>query len=76
MTHRGSSRQRYREFVQKYKQRQLDEPGETGDASSTESRRPDRGKRREYLRDYLRWLWPHRYAVGAVFVLALVSAGL
>ncbi len=76
MTHRGSSRQRYREFVQKYKRRELDEPTEGGDASSGESRRPARGKRREYLRDYLRWLWPHRYAVGAVFVLALVSAGL
>ena len=34
------------------------------------------GKRREYLREYLRWLWPHRYRVGAVFVLALVAAGL
>ena len=72
----GSSRQRYREFVQKYKQRQLDEPAEAGDASGAESRRPDHTKRREYLRDYLRWLWPHRYAVGAVFLLALLAAGL
>ena len=76
MTHRGSSRERYREFVQKYKRRELDEPTEGGDASSAESKRPARGKRREYLRDYLRWLWPHRYAIGAVFLLALVSAGL
>jgi ATP-binding cassette subfamily B protein len=35
-----------------------------------------RGKRREYLREYLRWLWPHRYAVGAVFLFALLTAGL
>ncbi|MGH2566698.1 MAG: ABC transporter ATP-binding protein, partial [Bacteroidota bacterium] len=35
-----------------------------------------RGKRRDYLREYLRWLWPYRYAVGLVFVLALVAAGL
>jgi ATP-binding cassette subfamily B protein/subfamily B ATP-binding cassette protein MsbA len=35
-----------------------------------------RGKRRQYLREYLRWLWPHRYAVGAVFLLALLAAGL
>ena len=60
----GSSRQRYREFVQKYKQRQLDEPAEAGDASSAESRRPDHTKRRAFLRDYISWLWPHRFAVG------------
>ena len=35
-----------------------------------------RGKRREYLRDYLRWLRPLRAAVALVFVLALVRAGL
>ncbi|HEV2445211.1 MAG TPA: ABC transporter ATP-binding protein [Candidatus Sulfopaludibacter sp.] len=33
-------------------------------------------KRREYLREYMRWLWPHRYAVGALFTLALIVAGL
>ena len=38
--------------------------------------RPERGKRREYLREYVRWLWPHRYAVGFFFLLALISAGL
>ena len=75
MSRRDSSRQRYREFVQKYKERQLDEAGEASDAASAESRRPERGKRREYLRDYLRWLWPHRYAVGAVFALALLTRG-
>ncbi|MEX2140678.1 MAG: ABC transporter ATP-binding protein [Pirellulales bacterium] len=35
-----------------------------------------RTKRRQYLREYLRWLWPHRYAVAAVFFLALLTAGL
>jgi ATP-binding cassette subfamily B protein/subfamily B ATP-binding cassette protein MsbA len=34
------------------------------------------GKRREYLRDYVRWLWPHRYAVVGFFLLALSTAGL
>ena len=76
MSSLGSSRQRYREFVQKYKRRQLDEPAETGDASSAESRRPDPTKRRAFLRDYIGWLWPHRFAVGSVFILALLSAGL
>jgi ATP-binding cassette subfamily B protein/subfamily B ATP-binding cassette protein MsbA len=35
-----------------------------------------RGKRREYLGEYLRWLKPLRLAVGAVFLLALIRAGL
>jgi ATP-binding cassette subfamily B protein/subfamily B ATP-binding cassette protein MsbA len=34
------------------------------------------GKRREYLREYVRWLRPHRGAVAVVFGLALVTAGL
>ena len=35
-----------------------------------------RGKRREYLREYLAWLWPHRYAVVVLAVFALITAGL
>jgi ATP-binding cassette, subfamily B, bacterial len=75
MSHRGSSRQRYAEFVQKYKRHQLDDPAAAKD-SGRESARPEPVKRREYLRDYLRWLWPHRYAIGTVFALALLTAGL
>jgi ATP-binding cassette, subfamily B, bacterial len=71
------SRHRYREFVQKYRLRQLDDPAETGqDAPPPAARGLMGGKRREYLRDYLRWLWPHRYAVVGFFILALVTAGL
>ncbi len=29
-----------------------------------------------YVRAYLRWLRPHRFAIGAVFTLALMRAGL
>src|SRR5205814_10559145 len=32
--------------------------------------------RRAYVRDYLRWLRPHWYELGVVFVLALAVAGL
>jgi len=72
-----SSRQRYRDFRQDYRQRRLDDSDEgAGHAPAPESLHARRGKRREYLREYLRWLWPHRYAVGIVFVLALVTAGL
>jgi ATP-binding cassette subfamily B protein/subfamily B ATP-binding cassette protein MsbA len=35
-----------------------------------------RGKRKQYLREYLRWLWPHRVAVGGVFGLALLGAAM
>jgi len=34
-----------------------------------------KARRREYLRTYLHWLWPHRFAVSIVFGLALVTAG-
>jgi ATP-binding cassette subfamily B protein/subfamily B ATP-binding cassette protein MsbA len=33
-------------------------------------------KRRQYLREYLRWLWPYRWSVAFVFFLALITAGL
>ncbi len=84
-SHRRSSRRRYLGFVEDYKRRRLDDSEEGGDepkpfdgsekdgnGKSPESRR----KRREYLREYMRWLWPHRYAVVALFILALLAAGL
>jgi ATP-binding cassette subfamily B protein/subfamily B ATP-binding cassette protein MsbA len=47
------------------------------DAQTDENGSPKtKAKRRQYLREYLRWLWPHRYAVAVVFVLALATAGL
>jgi ATP-binding cassette subfamily B protein/subfamily B ATP-binding cassette protein MsbA len=91
VTHPRSSRQRYRAFVEDYRARRLDDiPGLSGDGKrpGDPGRPADRARslrglfgraaphRREYLRDYLRWLKPHRYAVAAVFVLALVGAGL
>ena len=75
----GTSRERYRTFVGRYNRQQLDEasePNESNDVLTPESRRRKQQKRREYLRDYLRWLWPHRFAVAGVFGLALLSAGL
>ena len=88
--HPRSSRQRYRGFVEDYRQQRLDDEADGvvkkrddaaasgGNGASPE--RPSgvfpRGKRREYLRVYLRWLWPHRFAVAGVFLFALVSAGL
>ncbi len=72
-----SSRQRYRQFLQDYKQRRLDDADEAGeDAPPPEPKQPGPSRRREYLRDYLRWLWPYRYATAAVFGFALLAAGL
>src|SRR5262245_9304783 len=80
MTQPRSSRRRYLKFVEDYRQRRLDAETEArsrkpGDDSAGDDRAPV-ARRREYMRDYLRWLWPHRYATAAVFGLALVSAGL
>lgn len=88
-SHPHSSRQRYQQFVSDYQSRKLDETTEAdkrgkpdnadkpeSEKSETESRNERKGKRREYLREYFRWLWPHRYAVVAVFLFALLVAGL
>ncbi len=84
-----TSRQRYLRFVQDYKQGRLDdqvdaakglkpaeEPARVDEGSTGKAAGWLAGKRREYVREYLRWLWPHRYRVAVVFVLALIGAGL
>jgi ATP-binding cassette subfamily B protein/subfamily B ATP-binding cassette protein MsbA len=87
-----SSRQRYRRFVEDYSTGQLDDrtdaerngarlaapvtADDEGAPRSFWARMRPRGKRREYLRDYLRWLRPLRGALALVFVLALIRAGL
>ncbi len=80
---RPSSRARYRKFVDDYKAQRLDEAIDAEKAArqtpvAGEAKKPGlmAGKRREYLRDYFRWLWPHRFAAGAFFLLALTTAGL
>jgi ATP-binding cassette subfamily B protein/subfamily B ATP-binding cassette protein MsbA len=64
-----SSRGRYRRFVEDYRHRRLDEVQPAQPAAPA-------GKRREYVRAYLRWLAPHRAAVASVLILALTVAGL
>lgn len=74
-----SSRQRYGRFVDDYRRGRVDETLESGDgarASATVDPRQRRSKRRAYFREYIRWLWPYRYGVAFLFVLALVRAGL
>ena len=84
---RGPSRQRYQRFVDDYKRRRLDDatdaarglrPIDTaGDRSGESDTSPRRSRaRRQYMREYLRWLRPYRYAIGFVFLLALIRGGL
>lgn len=63
-----SSRQRFRDFLEAYRAGRI--VVDDHDAPETAPERP--GGRREYLRDYLRWLRPHR---GAIAALALLSVG-
>ena len=80
MSRAESSRRRYRTFVKAYRDRTLEDPADGEKkpkaGGTAEDKAKAAGKRREYLREYLRWLWPHRFAVAGVFVLALVAAGL
>ena len=74
MSRLPASRSNYRAFVEKYKLRQLDDG-----TAATDAKEPGglvAGRRREYLRDYLRWLRPHRLELAGVFLLALLVAGL
>ncbi|MGH7448599.1 MAG: ABC transporter ATP-binding protein, partial [Longimicrobiales bacterium] len=86
--HPRSSRQQYRRFVDDYRNRRLDDTGEEGhdgkhveasadgDTTNPPAKRLLSGNRRQYVREYLHWLRPHRLAVGFVFLLALIGAGL
>src|SRR5262245_24203782 len=83
MSQLRSSRARFRDFLEKYRRGQLDD--ETDARKGATSALPDAkakpkkllgGKRREYARDYLRWLKPHRGGIAMVFAFALAAAGL
>lgn len=69
------SRDRYREFVGKYKQRKLDDTPKPADAPEPDTP-PNALTRRDHLRAYLRWLRPHRVAVAGILLLSLVVAGM
>ena len=77
-----SSRHRYRGFRKAYRERRLDThtdvPGsKPADTPAAEDASPEgKARRRATLREYVRWLWPYRFAVGGVFLLAVVRAGM
>jgi ATP-binding cassette subfamily B protein/subfamily B ATP-binding cassette protein MsbA len=73
----------YQRFVGDYRARRLDEitdearHGKQPDTSAGGKDDPARkARRRQYVREYLQWLRPHRGAVGTVFGLALIAAGM
>jgi ATP-binding cassette, subfamily B, bacterial len=76
MNRHRSSRRRYGEFREDYKAARLDARAAERAGTGADAATPPSTNRREYVRDYLAWLKPHRAAVLAVFVLALVVAGL
>ena len=81
-----TSRKRYDAFVDAYKAQRLDDldpdPNEKKEEAAGTGQGKGlvaslrAGKRREYVRDYLRWLTPHRGAILFVFFLALLRAGI
>ena len=76
-SHARSSRQRYKAFVEDYRHKRLDDKTEATDKSpAPDARGLPRARRREYLREYGRWLWPHRYSIAIVFAFALVITAL
>jgi len=73
-----SSRRRYSAFVRNYKRHQLDEEDEApgGKSARKKDASDKKARRKQYLREYGRWLWPHRFEIGGLFALALAVAGL
>jgi ATP-binding cassette, subfamily B, bacterial len=72
-----SSRQRYTTFVDDYKHHRLDDGADAPtERKAGVLRQLATGAERKYLREYLRWLKPYRYAVTLVFVLSLITGSL
>ena len=85
-----TSRDRYRRFVEDYRAGRLDDQtqrrnaGQRADddlpappaAAPAAGLRPWSGIKRQYVREYVRWLRPHRSEAALVFVMALIVAGL
>jgi ATP-binding cassette subfamily B protein len=62
-----SSRQRAADF---YRTMGKPPPASNGEAVT------DKWSGRRYLREYVRWLWPYRWAIGGVLVVALITAAM
>lgn len=87
MSNPRSSRDRYKGFVQSYQLGKLDAEAEQAATGKPAGMSKDgaessskggllKGRRREHLREYVRWLKPHRAGIGVMFVFAVIAAGL
>jgi len=68
-----SSRARYKQFRDDYRRGTLDDPD---NPKKADGEAPKAHARRAHVREYMQWLWPHRFSVVAVFLFALLTAGL
>lgn len=76
--HPPSSRRREIEFrlAQRNGKAFVESTGEAPSRDGEVSHRPDKAKRRHFRKQYARWLWPYRWTLLGVFLLAVLSAGL
>lgn len=75
MSSHRSSRSRFQEFRQAYRQGRVKDLAATQPADQ-QPQQADSAERKHYLREYLRWLAPYRGSAFALLLLALVVAGL
>jgi ATP-binding cassette subfamily B protein len=79
MKQASSSKQRERDFQRTRNDESTagDEPPEGGVSAGSEKKaRVDKATRQRYLREYRKWLWPYRWGLVAILLLALVTTGL
>lgn len=76
MSKHPSSRQRFSEFRQAYRERRTGELAAADRPKGAERRKSAPGERKRYLRLYLEWLLPYRNTAAMLLVLALTVAAL
>lgn len=78
MTKHQSSRSRFERFRKAYREGRTKELATHAHAGSGKDRddrkRPDAEQRRQYMREYFRWLYPYRWAAAGLLLMALVVA--
>jgi ATP-binding cassette subfamily B protein len=76
-----SSKQRFRQFLKVGPPHPAAPPGGApspapGSSNGQPPKIVSTGNRKTYLRQYASWLWPYRYALAAIFILAVISTAL
>ena len=70
-----TSRQDYREFRDSLRKQRVDDGARRKDVAAS-WRQLFNEKNAGYVRNYLRWLYPHRFAIAGLFALIVISTGL